>query len=139
MLINWKKDHVLTVPKVDVNYKGFLVSKDVLLWFTPGWNEITDDDWAIIFPHVRGMMDAEDLEIYAKKRVADDEAKTVTFEGQDLEDVRADKAREIVKNCFNPPLLKKWQDNMKLATEIRHLVDRQIEMINKGDETTPMK
>lgn len=133
MLIRWTKDNILTAPLIDVNYKGPLVGKDTVLVLLPGWNEVTDEQWDLAYIHVKDKLEAGLLELYCTKKQGS-EPGTVEFVGQALRDVRADKAREIVKGCFNMKNLKTWQDDMKITTEIRHLIDRQIENIENYGE-----
>ena len=138
MLINWKgdgkSDRILTCPAIDTEYTGALVAKDDLVVLIPGWNEIDDDSFKKIYPHIRYLIEAGQIEFYCRRENGEDGA--VTFVGQPLRDIRADKARDIVKGCFNMTNLKEWIEDMKITTEIRHLIDRQIEDIqNYGEET----
>ncbi len=138
MLVNWKADHMNVVSLVDSTYTGPLVGKDTVEVLMPGWNEVPDTAWDLMYPQMKQYIEQEKLEFYCTKKTEDG---VTTFTGQPLRDVRADKAREIVKGCFNVANLKTWQDDMKITTEIRHLIDRQVEQIEKygEDQTRSMR
>jgi hypothetical protein len=139
MLIKWNGDGLLGLPQVAVGVKEGstdLFSNDMgrVVILLPGWNEITDEEWELAAPHIKDKMEGENpkIEIYAKKE-ADKETGSVRYVGQAIGDVRSDKARDIVTNCFNVKCLKKWDDNMKITTEVAHLIDKQLEYCLSGE------
>jgi hypothetical protein len=139
MLIKWNGKGLLGLPQVEVTEKEGskdLFSNDLgnVVVIMPGWNEITDEAWNLAVPHIKDKMEGDTplIEIYAKKE-ADKETGAIRYVGQAIEDVRSDKARDFVQNCFNVKVLKKWDDNMKITTEIAHLIDKQLEYCLNGE------
>lgn len=126
MLIKWNRESgALSIPIIGTNV-ATTIDGSKLVILMPGWNEVADDVFNQIQPHIVDKMDSGDLEIYAKKEGTGDDVKYV---GSPLRDVRADKARDIVNGCFNVELLQTWRQDAKIPTEIRHLVDMQLEKI----------
>jgi hypothetical protein len=140
MLIKWTGDGVLGLPQIAISKDG--ESKDLytdmgnVVTILPGWNEITDEEWALAYPHIKDLLNPNTgnpyIEVYGKK-VADGDTGESSIVGQAIEDVRADRAKEIVTNCFNVKVLERWDANMKIGTEIAHLIDKQLEACMNGE------
>lgn len=156
MLVNWKgSDGALVVPLIDVTkaQDGTQALNHDQVVLVPGWNDVKAEHFTLMLPHIRDLIDSDRLEFYAKKDKVEEEyevteevnGKMVTkkeirsidkYVDQDLRDIRADKAREIVKGCFRVPNLEAWLEDARLSSEIRNLVDMQLEKIKnyRGDE-----
>lgn len=138
MLIKSNSEGPLGIPLLPPKKAGepestsFLVAKDKILILLFGWNEVTPEQWECIAPHVADRIADGRLEIYAKK-VKDAESGLDTYAEQSFEDVRADKAKEIVQGCYNLEQLYRWEENPKLSQEIRYYIAKQIEYCENGE------
>ncbi len=158
MLVNWKGgERLLQIPLIDVSKPVTMDSaiNHEQVTLMPGWNELAEGVWDMVLPHIRGYLADGSIEYYAKKEKVEKEVevekeddkgkktkvKEIVFEDvfveQRIDDVRSDKAREIVRSCFNMKNLRAWAENAKLSTEIRNLVDMQIEKIEKYNGDAP--
>lgn len=135
MLIKWNGDGLLGLPVIDGNLKTTLVGQDEIIVIMPGWNEIEDDKWNIIATHVEDKLASGKLEMQGTKEI-DKETKAISYVGKALRDVRADIARTIVQECYNKSVLESWTNDARLSSEVRYLVDKQIEycLAGKGPE-----
>lgn len=132
MLINWKRDGLISMSLIDTkSTTGTLVGKEKIVWFTPGWNEIPDEQWDVLVPHVKEYIARGDMELFVKKETKNADG-TISYDGVPLRDVPAKDARDIVKNTFNLDQLKVWEEDMKLTTEIRNLIVKQITLCEAG-------
>lgn len=131
MLINWKRDGLLAMNLIDVKSQGPLVGKEKIVYFSPGWNEIPDEQWDVLQPHVKEYVARGDIELFVKKEKKGEDGE-ISYEGMPLRDVPAKDARDIVKNTFNIAQLKEWEEDMKLTSEIRNMIAKQIELCEAG-------
>lgn len=111
---------------------NFLVAKDKILILLYGWNEVTSEQWESIAPNIADRIADGRLEIFAKK-TKDSESGLDTYTEQAFEDVRSDKAKEIVQGCYNLDQLYKWEENAKLSQEVRYYIAKQIEYCENGE------
>ena len=135
MLVKWNGEGLLGVSLIGGEGSKESTGVEVLL---PGWNEISDENWALMALHLKDKIESEKIVLYGKKE-ADKATGAITYSGQALRDVRADLARDIVKECYSVKCLKVWVEDPKLSSEVRFLVDKQIEYCMKGEGPTPGK
>jgi hypothetical protein len=112
MLIKYQPeyDHIKCVPLVHSLNEPDELKKIILtrpqVQLLPGVNEVTDDEWKIMKPHLAAELKSKVISIVEKevqksKRAPDGKAKN-------LKEMPADEAIELVSKCVNPDTLKKW-------------------------------
>jgi hypothetical protein len=112
MLIKYepKYDHIKCVPLVHTTKEPDELKKIILtrpqVQLLPGVNEVTDDEWKIMKPHlvaeIKGkVITIMEKEVQKSKRAPDGKAKN-------LKEMPADEAIGLVAECLNPDTLKKW-------------------------------
>jgi hypothetical protein len=119
MLIKYtpKQDHMLRVqliPTTDELKKLKLARKYVEL--LPGTNEVTDDEWAVMKPHLQSQITAKVIETI-------DNGKTHNLKG-----LSPQKATELVAKCVNPDTLKKWYQEITDQEVRLAIVERMKEL-----------
>jgi hypothetical protein len=107
MLIKYKPkyDHVKCIPLIPDPKDPKSYNRDTVQ-LLPGTNEITDDEWDAIKPHLAAEIKAGEivpLSVKAKpgRRSPDGKARSI-------KDVPVSVARDIIEKCVNPATLKKW-------------------------------
>jgi hypothetical protein len=107
MLIKYKPkvEHIKTIPLIPdpANPKSYARSQVMLL---PGTNEVTDDEWEAIKPHVTAEISAGEIAAFTVKAGA--KGGEEGGRARNLVDVPVRVALEIVEKCVNPATLKKW-------------------------------
>jgi hypothetical protein len=107
MLIKYKPkyDHVKCIPLIPdpKDPKSYNRNQIQLL---PGTNEITDDEWEAIKPHIATEIKAGEITTLTVK--ARSNRRTPDGKARSLKDVPASVARDIIEKCVNPSTLKKW-------------------------------
>lgn len=140
MLVKLNTQGMLVVPLIDVT-KAVMTGQDRAIALAPGWNEIPEADWPLAEPHLMDAVKVGKVELKAKEfeeKVKDasgketDEVKVI-YKQLALQDVRADHARKIVEECYNPKDLARWKEDNKLTTELRNLCDIQLRKIDEVD------
>jgi hypothetical protein len=119
---NPKEPHVKTIPVVIKSSGGEavpLASDSVIL--RPGTNELTEEEWAAIQPHVK---DEIKQKIIVPFTVEVKKAGGVT-RARTLKDVPVSVARKIIESCQNVVDLKKWV-RQELPDEIMLLVLKRL-------------
>jgi hypothetical protein len=112
MLIRYQPeyDHIKCVPLVHTSKEPDELKKIILtrsqVQLLPGVNEVTDDEWKIMKPHLAAEIKSRAItvvekEVQKSKRAPDGKAKN-------LKEMPADEATELVSECVNPDTLKKW-------------------------------
>jgi hypothetical protein len=112
MLIKYKPeyDHIKCVPLIHTLKEPDELKKIVLtrtqVQLLPGVNEVTDDEWKIMKPHLTAEIKSKvitivEKEVQKSKRSPDGKAKN-------LKEMPANEAIELVSECVNPDTLKKW-------------------------------
>jgi hypothetical protein len=124
MFINYKpkEPHVKTIPVVIKSSGGEgvpLANDSVIL--RPGTNELTENEWAAIQPHVQ---DEIKHKIIVPFTVEVKKAGGVT-RARTLKDVPVSVARKIIESCQNVADLKKWV-RQELSDEIMLLVLKRL-------------
>jgi len=94
---------------------------------TPGWNKVPNEVWPHAYPNMKPEIESGIFELKAKEL----DGELISME---LQDVRADQAKQLIAKCFNPKTLERWKDNMKLSAELRNATDIQIKKINEFGE-----
>lgn len=138
MLVKWNGDGLMAVPLV-TGEASQLVGKEGMVWFMPGWNEITDEQWQIISIHVQDHLSSEKMVINGKKEVDKNDPSKIAYTGVSLRDVRADVAKDIVRGCYNLSCLYEWSEDAKLSSEVRFHIEKQIEACEKGEDPKAKK
>jgi hypothetical protein len=132
MLIKWNGDGLCYVPLTSNNQEDLaMVAKEKGVILVPGWNDVPPNEWKVIEAHVEDYISNGRVELRCK--VDETGEKTVRTE-QAIYEVRADLARAIIQGCYNFKVLEGWKDNSKLSSELRNLVDIQLEKCTKGEE-----
>ena len=108
-------------PAVVPLIRDGLAIGNVLL--VPGWNEIKPADFQYC-KETMALGVEQGLFEYRGKKGEDDEVIECP-----LSEIRADIAKKMVQECFNPTNLNEWKDDSKLTSELRNAVDIQIQKI----------
>jgi hypothetical protein len=118
---NPKAPHVKTIPVVAKNGGEAvpLASDSIIL--RPGTNELTEQEWAAIQPHVQGEIKNK---IIVPFTVEVKKAGSIT-KARTLKDVPVSVARKIIESCQNVADLKKWV-KQELPDEIMLLVLKRL-------------
>ena len=135
MLIKWNGKGLWAVPIVKGDETMAMITKEKMEILLPGWNEMSKEKFALALPSIFEYIADGRAETYNKvKRIVDEEGK-VTFEYEDKEflDVRADQARNLIKDCYNVALLEKWMKDPKVEKEYYVSLKEQLEACLKGD------
>jgi hypothetical protein len=119
---NPKDPHVKTIPVVveTSDNDGVPLANDSVI-LRPGTNELTENEWAAIQPHVLNEIKQK---IIVPFTVAVKKAGGVT-KARTLKDVPVSVARKIIESCQNVNDLKKWV-RQELPDEIMLLVLKQL-------------
>jgi hypothetical protein len=137
MLVKWLGDGLVTVLPVDpeetdVNKAALL--KQVLIY--PGWNEIADPVWDFCKIHMKDMVEAGKIEEISEK--VKNEKGPDTYVGITMMAVASKsgkKATEVIENCFDLKLLKKWKkDGISPREDVSIALNKQIEACEKGED-----
>jgi len=143
MLVKVKSDNggPVMVPYIT---KDSVTNSPSMVMLLDGWNEIPEDIWPLVEATMEhgistGKFDIKCKTIEEEYEVKGEDDKPVkkTREvriQQPLQDVRADIARQIVKECYNPITLQAWAKDIKLSAELRALVDMCLQEIDKLGE-----
>jgi hypothetical protein len=116
-----KDPHVKTIPVViKSGGDGVPLANDSVI-LRPGTNELTENEWEAIRPHVQ---DEIKREIIVPFTVPVEKAGGVT-KARTLKDVPVSVARKIIESCQNAADLKKWV-KQELPDEIMLLVLKQL-------------
>jgi len=137
MIINYKSDgegRLLVIPVVGADDGSFGTKQKALLMFE-GYNEIPNDVWPIVYPHIKDKIEREEIELICKEE-KDELTKEVVYVQQSINEVRADRARTIVKGCYNEKNLREWNNDPKVSSELRALCDMQLAQIEEGASKT---
>jgi len=134
MIVKWNGDGILMVPVVGGGGKG-RTGGEPLVRLLPGFNEVADEQWNLIRPHVQQKMDSGKLEEFSKKE-KDEEGNSV-ISGVALRRFMPNRAREAVKECYSIETLEFWLKGAKdyepeTRDEIRAMIKDQIAAIKEG-------
>ena len=110
------------VPLVDKDENGRPIDRGNVL-LMGGWNEIVPADYKYCKETMQVGIESGKFELKGKKG-EDDEVLECG-----LEDIRADIAKNVVRDCFNPVTLERWKDDPKLTSELRGTVEIQLQKI----------
>lgn len=138
MLIKSNNSGLTMVPLINAEGRpvagGFNNHSQVRLF--PGWNEVTEEQWKLMEPHMIKGIELEKYELRAKPEEVEDADgnKKVTYPNLDLVDVRADIAKKLVAETWAIDTLKKWSEDYKLSTEVRAVADAQLAKLDKDGE-----
>lgn len=120
---NPKDSHVKTIPIIiaSQNSETIPFANDSVI-LKPGTNEITEQEWAAIQPHIKEEIAKKEIVAFtvpvSKNRGKNGKAGT-------LKDVPSSTARKIIESCNNITDLKKWV-NQELPDEIMLLVLKRL-------------
>jgi hypothetical protein len=119
---NPKDPHIKTIPVVikSSGSEGVPLANDSVI-LRPGTNELTEDEWNAIQPHV---LEEIKQKIIVPFTVPVKKAGRVT-KAHTLKDVPVSVARKIIESCQNVADLKKWV-RQELPDEIMLLVLKQL-------------
>jgi hypothetical protein len=106
MLIKYKPkvEHVKTIPLIPNPKEPKSYSRN-LIQLLPGTNEVTEDEWEAIKPHVAQEIKDGEIVPFAVKTAS---RSVPDGKARNLKDVPANIARDIIEKCVNPATLKKW-------------------------------
>lgn len=107
MLIKYKPkvEHVKCVPLIPDPKDPKSYNRNTIQ-LLPGTNEITDDEWAAIKPHLAAEIKAGEIAVLSVK--AKPGKRTPDGKARSIKDVPVSVARDIIEKCVNPATLKKW-------------------------------
>lgn len=114
-----------------------------MILLVDGWNEIEQDIWPLMETTMEEGVQSGKFEYLCKtvevevEELVDGKPTKVKKEEriqQSLTDVRADKARQVVKECYNPHNLESWSKDPKITSELRALADIALGAIAKLGE-----
>ena len=129
MLVKSNYDGRRVVPIV-ANTEA-LIAKGKAVVLDEGWNEIDDNVWPVVEPILEDLIKTGEIELYCKEEVDKDTGITHRIP-QALHEIRSDRVRPIIQNCFNIPNLERWMKDVKLTSEIRNAVDIQLQSCIDG-------
>lgn len=141
MIVKWNGDGLLVAPLVEQNTDAsktgvpFQVGGEKIITIIPGFNEVPDEVWANIEPHIQDKMKSGQIEEFSKQEKGDDGI--VIRHGIPLRRFLPERAREVVRNCFSLDSLQKWLEGyeeveQETRDEIRNEIKDQIEKIKAG-------
>lgn len=128
MLCKWNGDGLMGCPVIDPKN---LNRGEKMVMFTPGWNEVQDDQFNLMAPSFADYFAEKRMELYGDKKTQDAEGKDV-WVGIEFRDVRNDIARKIIADTFDFRLLKKWLDDPKVDRDLKYNIEKQREACMKG-------
>jgi hypothetical protein len=118
-----KVPHLKVIPllPLEKNNEGYTFDNDSVV-LRPGTNELTDQEWEAIQPHIKDLVGKEivPFSVLAKTGKGDKAKQAKT-----LKDVPFATARKIVQNCQDPNTLKKWF-NQELPDELLLVVSKRM-------------
>lgn len=120
--------HIKIVPLVPVGGEGNdkkLTRSQVSLF--PGTNEVTDDEWAVMSPHIAGELKSGVITPLEREGKAQ-EGETGKRKLKNLTEFPVKVAVSFVKQCVNPDTLKKWYDE-EVREEVRVRIVKRMEKL----------
>ena len=104
MLITYKPatDHIKCIPLIP-DIKNPQSYSRGMVQLVPGTNEITDNEWEAIKPHLAVELKNGEIAV-----LEIESGKTKNGEAGSIKDVPINAARGIIQECNNPATLKKW-------------------------------
>jgi hypothetical protein len=135
MLVKWNGKGLWAIPIVKGDETANMITKEKMEVLVPGWNEIDNDRFDAALPSIYEYFLDGRAEPYGKVTKDEDEDGKVIYkyEGKYLLDVRADVARNLIKECFNVALLEKWMKDPKVEKEFYVALKDQLDACLKGD------
>jgi hypothetical protein len=144
MLLRWKKDNLKYVPLVATTPEAKKVMakvKNTSITLLPGMNEVSQEEWEVMKPHIQDNLDDGSLEEIKEK--------TLTSPGKPQKDVTSiidlapKKAAAFIKETNNPETLNLWlaienrdEIRRRISDRIKELeLDEKIPDIDLEDET----
>jgi len=157
MIVNWKGDGLKVISVIDASSGKKVITGTVTL--LPGHNIVKDTDWEnmekqdslqlsiksgrlvpigkqaekVIKENVVKIVEEEDEDgnISKKKKIEKKEKKITATEPILLKDMKAEEARQIVKDTYNLETLEAWRKD-EGRDEIRAEIANQIDFVNRG-------
>ena len=125
MLIRYKckegQEHIKCIPLIPVTDKAkTLTLTRSQIQLLPGTNEITDDEWEVIQPHIKAEIAAGTIVAVSKTIAASKGKNAKPSKAKDMKDMPVGLAVKFVADCVNPDTLNKWykseaRDEVRLA------------------------
>lgn len=106
-----------------------LVAPHTLFIIWPGFNNMPHELWEIAAPEIQDLLDSKEFDVSLSKKDKEREGALISYE---LWDLGAKDMREVIKKTFNMRDLKFWVKNEKVTSEMRHLLQLQIEGVESG-------
>ena len=149
MLIRYKckegQDHIKVVPLIAVTSAAkALTMTRTQISLLPGTNEVSDDEWEVMKPHIKDEIEKGIIIEVQKNAPADGKkgGKGKSQAARELKDMSVKVAKSFVADCVNPDSLAKWykeetRDEVRLAI-IKKMEEIKMDIPNsklEGDET----
>lgn len=133
MLLKWNQARLKVVELLPIiGSKALLTRSQVTL--LPGVNEVTDDEWELMKPHLQDSLKRKELEtIVTKIGTGPGKSKEV----RNLRDMPSNRALSLIKNTVDPYTLKKWEQEEE-RPELRAAIQKQMEHLKVEPEDLPM-
>lgn len=126
-----KVPHMKVIPLLPTKQsgKGYTFDNDSVV-LRPGTNELTDEEWEAIQPHIKDQIDKEivPFSILVKDGKGGRAKKAKT-----LKDVPVATARKIIQGCQDPATLKKWF-NQELPDELLLVLSKRMRQLKVEPE-----
>jgi len=120
-----KTPHNKVIPLIPVKKEegeGYNFDNDSII-LRPGTNELTEEEWEAIQPHVKDQIGKEIIPFSVEAKPGKGGAKGK--KAKSLKDVPVATARKIIQGCQDPKTLKKWF-NQELPDEILLVLSKQM-------------
>jgi hypothetical protein len=118
-----KTPHMKVIPLIPVKAgsEGYNFDNDTVT-LRPGTNELTDEEWAAIQPHVKDQIGNEIIPFSVPVKTGADGQE---LKAKTLKDVPVATARKIIQDCQDPKTLKKWF-NQELPDELLLVLSKRM-------------
>jgi len=120
--------------KIEVNRgneKPPMIGGEPQVRLFPGYNEITDEVWNKIKVHLTSKILDKQI-VYLSKRGKDEETGDMVEEGIPLGDLKPEKAKEVIWNCFDVTVLERWKAEYAAKNDLIRTINLQFDGIAEG-------